>query len=121
MKKFTLFAACAAFALGMNAQTVKFIQNGKEIASGETITCTDWEYDELEDSFLCDPEISVVSNQNMLVDITAEMAAESQASTTFILMCCGGACIKSSDRIVKREISLTANTAMPLEFETSYW
>lgn len=120
MKKFTLFAACAAFALGMNAQTVKFIQNGKEIASGETITCTDWEDDGF-GTFLCDPEISVVSNQNILVDITAEMAAESQASTRFIQMCCGGDCMIGSDKVVKSGISLTANSAMPLEFETSYW
>ncbi len=120
MKKFTLFAACAAFALGMNAQTVKFLQNGKEIVSGETVTCTDWENDGF-GTFLCDPEISVVSDQNILVDITAEMATESQASTRFIQMCCGGACMIGSDKVVKSGISLTANSAMPLEFETSYW
>ncbi len=115
MKKFTLFAACAAFALGMNAQTVMFTQKGTEIPDGETLTCTDWT-DDGYGTFTCDPEISILSTQNMLVDVTAECLTEDRT----VALCCGGACMMGS-KVVKNNISLTANVPLPAEFHTEYY
>ena len=115
MKKFTLFAACAAFALGMNAQTVMFTQKGTEIPDGETLTCTDWT-DDGYGTLRCDPEISILSTQNMLVDVTAECLTEDRT----VALCCGGACMMGS-KVVKNNISLTANVPLPAEFHTEYY
>lgn len=115
MKKFTLFAACAAFALGMNAQTVMFTQKGTEIPDGETLTCTDWT-DDGWGTFTCDPEISILSTQNMLVDVTAECLTEDRT----VALCCGGACMMGA-KVVKNNISLTANVPFPAEFHTEYY
>lgn len=115
MKKFTLLAAFAALAFGMNAQTVKFVQKGTEIPDGETVTCTDWK-DDGYGTFLCDPEISILSAQNLLVDVTAECKTEGRT----VMMCCGGDCMMGPT-VVKKNISLTANVPLPTEFETQYF
>lgn len=115
MKKFTLFAACAAFALGMNAQTVMFTQKGTEIPNGETVTCTDWA-DDGWGTFTCDPELSILSTQNILINLTAECQTEDRQ----VALCCAGGCTMGTT-VVKNNISLTANELFPIEFHTTYF
>jgi hypothetical protein len=115
MKKITTIAVCAAFALGMQAQDVKFLYEGKEVTNEETITCNEWKYDSVNDEYICEPSLSLISSSTQLVDIIAECT-----SGHYIQMCCGGACMRGV-KVTKDGIQLNGGTALPLEFETTYY
>lgn len=115
MKKFLLFAS-ALFALSTQAQVVKFVHENETIEQGSTYKFYDWTYDDMNGEYLSDPHISLVSDVNVTVKVTAK----TENSDSFLQLCCGGLCTRGND-LVKEDITLTANTPLATQFEAGYY
>lgn len=117
MKKLYILMAGALLAGAANAQTINFVREGQVIESGTTLNYNTrnvvFDYGDNKTIFMIDPEISIVSDE----DVTVNVVADCTTGQT-IQMCCGGQCEQGAN-VRKSNVFLTANTPLPTKFEYS--
>lgn len=109
MKKiYTLMAALLC--VGAANATVNFTtKSGEVIESGKTYTWS--EYTDMNGLAYFDPEIFIISDTDITVDVTANCTTGQGIS-----LCCGGEC-ESDISVTKKNVNLTANKYLPSNFD----
>lgn len=94
-----------------NAKTINFIEeeSGNVIPSGSTYTSSN--YEDIVVQRLYDPKISVLCDESMTVEMTAECTTGQT-----IMLCLGGNCVAGTT-VTKKNVQLLGGEPMPTQFE----
>lgn len=112
MKKALLTFAALMAAAGMYAQSgIQLYMEGAPLTPGSTYTYNNVTVDDFL-GVVIDPGLYLLSSENKE---GVSVLAENTTGQT-IQMCCGGAC-QSGEFVEKNDLTVTANTQFPLQFE----
>lgn len=114
MKKFYTILACAAIALGVNAQTVKFYNNDAEIANGSTAKFHDAPYDDAFGWYEFKPDIKLKASSKITVVVKAECTTGQN-----INLCFGGQCGEEAPTLTSQPCEMTPGEYYPLLYDLS--
>ena len=112
MKKLYIMLACAAMALGSNAQNVKFYYDGKVIETGSTIKFNEAENDGFE--YLFKPNIILKADANQTVKVIVECTTGQNVN-----LCFGGTCGQASTTVTSPTTNLYTGQEYPLQMTMS--
>lgn len=117
MKKLYIIAAAALVSASAAAQTVNFTRNGEVLANGTTLNYSEkTEVQEIDGTFITftiEPEIYVVSDEDVNISLKAECTSGQE------IQMCYGDCI-SGTTVSYNNIPLTANTPLATQFKYLY-
>lgn len=117
MKKLYIIAAAALVSASAAAQTVNFTRNGEVLTNGTTLNYSEkTEVQEIDGTFITftiEPEIYVVSDEDVNISLKAECTSGQE------IQMCYGECM-SGPTVFYNNIPLTANTPLATQFKYLY-
>ncbi|MDE7181274.1 MAG: T9SS type A sorting domain-containing protein [Muribaculaceae bacterium] len=109
MKKIYALLACAAVALGTQAQNVKFFYQGHEIENGTTLVYSDQEEQGFD--YVLAPAVTVVATASQQIKVVADCTTGQS-----IQLCIGGGC-QSGTSVTSASFRANAGQSYDLEYE----